>query len=129
MARASVALLCIVAASAVLVASAGVIDHGTSFTPTPEWFAQWMSRGGETWTGDESVPDMRQKFIRRVLGWAIDEITDDKHDVRALLSPRAARVPWELPAWQAWTRCVCGFCFAALSHNTTAAGGACSGRL
>jgi len=60
------------------------MDHGVSTTPSPEWFAQWMSRGGETWTGTEDVPVMRHKFIRRVLQWATDEITDPKHDVRTV---------------------------------------------
>lgn len=55
-------------------------DLGSSITPTPEMFAQWMSHGGETWTGSESVPELRQKLIRRVLKWGIDEITDVKHD-------------------------------------------------
>ena len=59
-------------------------DLGSSWTPTPESFAKWMSEGGEAWTGEESVPEMRQKFIRRVLSWATDEITDVKHDVRGV---------------------------------------------
>ena len=72
-------------------------DLGSSWTPTPESFAKWMSEGGEAWTGEESVPEMRQKFIRRVLSWATDEITDVKHDVRGVDARRC------------WLPCLCGW--------------------
>merc|ERR1719326_1110743 len=81
-------LVCaVVAACAVVMASAtaDVTDHGVSSFPTPEAFAQWMSRGDEVWTGDEPVPEMRQKFLRRVLSWAVNEVTDmEKYDWEAV---------------------------------------------
>ena len=93
MARAHVIVCAFVALGLVATSSAITprFDLGASWTPTPDWFAKFMSQGGMPWTGAEDVPVMRQKFFKRMLDWGINEITDSKHDVRARLVVECSR--------------------------------------
>lgn len=72
------ATLSLFVAAAVVAAAIAVVQlneatithHGTNTRLTPQDLANWMADGGEKWTGEETLPEMRQKLLRRVLTWA-----------------------------------------------------------